>query len=80
MKKLQNNSYLKRKTLSGTINSAQKLLILFAKKNGIYENFGVEQVNKISEKFINISEYSQQMNINRNQISQFSNWCSNYSI
>lgn len=80
MKTLQNKQYLNRKTLSTSINCAKKILIIFAEKNGIYENFGQTQVSLIKEKFINISDYSKKMNLNRDQIQAFSDWCATFSI
>lgn len=80
MKTLKSKEYLNRKTLSGAINSAKTQLIKFAVKHGIYENFGQDQVQLIRDKFINISCYSKEMNLNRDKILYFSNWCMSYNM
>jgi len=56
----------------------QNKLIQTAKKKGIYENFGQKEVRKLEEKFINISDYSEEMNKNRRLIQMFEEWCMNY--
>lgn len=78
MKTLKTKQYLNFKNLSTSINCAKKLLINFAEKNGIYENFGQDQVYLIKEKFIDISDYSKDMNLKRDQIHVFCEWCSNF--
>ena len=54
------------------------MLIDKAKENGIYENFGQEEVRNIRDKFIDLSDYSNKMNDNRNKLDTFDKWCMNY--
>jgi len=56
----------------------QNKLIQTAKKKGIYENFGQKEVRKLEEKFINSSDYSEEMNKNRRLMQMFEEWCMNY--
>lgn len=60
------------------ITKEQNKLIQIAKKKGLYENFGQKEVRKLEEKFINHSDYSQEMNKNRKLIKLFDDWCMNY--
>lgn len=71
-------SYLNCKKIDTAINRAKKMLIDRAKKNGLYENFGQSEVRAITEKFIDICDYSIEMNSNRIKVNQFMNWCSTY--
>jgi hypothetical protein len=61
------------------IQKKQNKLIKIAKTKGLYENFGIKEVRKLEEKFINISDYSNEMNNNRSLIQNFSEWCMNYN-
>jgi hypothetical protein len=56
----------------------QDKLIKKAKTKGLYENFGQKEVRKLEDKFINISDYSEEMNSNRRLIQMFNEWCMNY--
>lgn len=56
----------------------QNKLIKIAQKKGLYENFGEKEVRKLQNKFINDSDYSQDMNKKRRLIQLFENWCMNY--
>ena len=53
-------------------------LIKKADSKGLYENFGQTEVRKLEDKFIDISDYTTEMNSNRNLINSFDNWCMNY--
>jgi len=53
-------------------------LIKIAKTKGLYENFGQKEVRKLEDKFINSSDYSEEMNKNRRLIQMFNEWCMNY--
>lgn len=77
---LQNKSFLNRKTLNYAIQNAKSLLIDYAEKHGIYENFGQIQVGLIQDKFIDISIYTKEMNHNRDMVNCFSKWCSGYDM
>lgn len=50
----------------------------FAKVHGVWQDFGQKEINKITDKFINSSDYSPTMNASRKQIEVFSDWCENY--
>ena len=56
----------------------QNKLIKIAKTKGLYENFGQKEVRKLEDKFINLSDYSEEMNKNRRLIQMFDEWCMNY--
>lgn len=53
-------------------------LIKKAKSKGIYENFGQKELRMLEDKYINLSDYSQQMDNNRVQLQSFENWCMDY--
>lgn len=73
------SNYLSCKKIDTAINRAKATLIQTVKTQGIYENFGQKEVREIKDKFINISDYSQEMNNNRRKIEGFDNWCMNYT-
>ena len=56
----------------------QSKLIKLAKSKGLYENFGQKEARKLESKFIDISDYSLEMNKNRQLIEMFNEWCMNY--
>lgn len=56
----------------------QNRLIKIAKDKGLYENFGQKEVMKLEDKFIDSSDYSEEMNKNRRLIQMFDEWCMNY--
>ena len=60
------------------LNNEQKKLIKKAKSKGLFENFGQKEVRKLEDKFINIFDYSEEMNKNRRLIQMFDEWCMNY--
>ena len=74
------NNILNCKKIDTAIRRAKKSLIDKAKKNGLYENFGQSEVRAIKDKFINLSDYSQEMNNNRDKLQAFSNWCGRVNI
>ena len=53
-------------------------LIKRAKTKGLYENFGQKEVGKLEDKYIDTSDYSDEMNNNRDLIQMFNEWCSTY--
>lgn len=71
-------SYLKAKKISTAISNAKKLLENHVSKNGLYENFGQNEVRLIEDKFIDCSKYTTQMNKNRELLQEFNEWCMNY--
>ena len=56
----------------------QNKLIKIAKNKGLYENFGQKEVRKLEDKFIDSSDYSEEMNKKRRLILMFDEWCINY--
>lgn len=72
--------YLNCKKIDTAISRAKKRLIAKAKKDGIYENFGQEEIKAIKEKFIDCCNYTEEMSNNRNKILGFECWCIGYSI
>ena len=75
---LTNHNYLNCKQITTAINRATAGLINKASNEGVYENFGQVEVRNIKDKFINASDYSENMNDNRNELLMFSHWCSDY--
>ena len=71
--------FLNCKKIDTSISRARKMLIEKANKNGIYECFGQKEVGIIKDKFIDISDYSNDMNNNRRKINEFDDWCSSYT-
>ena len=75
----------KRKQIGGqkmnidkAITKEQNNLIKIAKTKGLYENFGQKEVRKLEDKFIDSSDYSEEMNKNRRLLQMFDEWCMNY--
>ncbi|MGF7535242.1 hypothetical protein AAGG74_16430 [Bacillus mexicanus] len=68
------------KKIETAISRAEKKLITEAKENGLYENFGQKEIRMIRDKFINISDYSNEMNAKRNMLESFSKWCRSVSL
>lgn len=65
--------------LANAIKKEKQKLIKIAKTSGLYENFGQDEVRALEDKFIDISDYSPEMNKNRQLINQFDDWCMSYS-
>jgi hypothetical protein len=64
------------KKLEKAIAKTKSHLLMKAKKNGLYENFGDNEIRKLEDKFINSSCYSEEMQLARKLILNFDNWCS----
>ena len=67
------------KKIDTAILRAKNFLIEKYNKNGLYENFGQKEVRLIEEKFINSSDYTTEMNNNRNKLQIFNEWCMNFN-
>jgi hypothetical protein len=67
------------KKIDTAILRAKNFLIEKYNKNGLYENFGQKEVRLIEEKFINTSDYTTEMNNNRNKLQIFNEWCMNFN-
>lgn len=77
-KYLTNHNYLNCKQITTAINRATSGLINKVDHDGLYENFGQVEVRSIKDKFIDTSDYSEDMNNNREELLMFSHWCSDY--
>lgn len=66
------------KKIDTSIKRAKEKLIKKAEKEGLYENFGREEIRMIKDKFIDTSDYTDEMNRNRDKLHNFSEWCSRY--
>lgn len=55
------------------IRKAKETLILSAKENGLYENFGQKEVMELQDRFIDISSYTEKMNKNRKKYNNSTN-------
>lgn len=65
--------------LQTAIKRKKEQLMKRAAAQGIYEDFGRKEVRELEDKYINISDYSPQMNANRAMLDNFAEWCSVYS-
>jgi hypothetical protein len=70
---------MKLRYLSNAITKAKQRLKRIAAEDGIYENFGQKEVDKIKDKYIDISKYTDEMNETRKKIEHFREWCSTYN-
>ncbi len=68
------------KNIETAIHRAKLKLIDKAKKKGLYENFGATESKIIKDHFIDIGDYSEKMNRNRQALQVFENWCSSYTL
>ena len=68
----------KMKKLEQAISKTKKSLIKKLKHKGMYEDFGDEEVEKLKNKFIDLSDYSREMNEARDLINEFNEWCMSY--
>lgn len=53
-------------------------LIKKAKEKGLYEDFGQKEVRKLEDRFIDSSDYTEEMNRDRRLIEMFEVFCSCY--
>ena len=65
-------------TLIKAIEKTKAKLIKKCRLNGLYENFGQNEVYQLEIKFIDTSDYSKEMNTKRELIRAFDNWCLTY--
>ena len=63
-----------------TIKNFKIIMIEKAKENGIYENFGQKEIKELKDKYINISDYSEEMNKTRDEIDYLDNWASRFDL
>lgn len=67
------------KKLEKEIEKTKNSLLIKAKKNGLYENFGQVEIRKLKDKFINFASYTNEMNMIRKLLDNFDYWCGNVS-
>lgn len=67
------------KQLATGIKRAKKDLIEYAKKHGVYENFGNEHYMALKDRYIDAGDYSEYMKIKRSELERFGEWCMNYT-
>lgn len=67
------------KKLEKEIEKTKNSLLIKAKKNGLYENFGQVEIRKLKDKFIDFASYTNEMNLIRKSIDNFDYWCGNVS-
>lgn len=75
---MENKNYLNCKKVDTAISRAKDKLINEARNRGIYESFGQNEVRAIKEKFVDLCDYSTEMNTIRSKIDRFDEWCMNY--
>ena len=66
------------KKLKKVVSITKSRLIEKVIAGGLYENFGQKEIRKLEDIFINISDYSEEMNEARLIIREFEEWCENY--
>ena len=66
--------------INKALTKEQNKLIKIAKSKGLYENFGQKEVRKLEDKFIDTSDYTDEMNKKRRLIELFNEWCMNYNV
>ena len=69
----------KYKKIETAIKHAKSRLIEKVKKEGLYENFGQEEVRQIQNDYIDLSSYSNAMIQNRQKLQRFDEWCMTYN-
>ena len=65
--------------VNSEINKYKKQLEAKWKSKGGYENFGQKEVRTLEDKYIDSSNYSNEMNQVRKAIESFDNWVMNYT-
>lgn len=61
------------------IKKAKDVLLKRARKSGLYENFGQAEVDAIRDKFIDPSDFSNDMLKQRSQLDAFRDWAATLS-
>jgi hypothetical protein len=67
------------KKLEKEIEKTRNILLIKAKKNGLYENFGQVEIRNLKDKFINSLSFTNEMRLIRALIDNFDYWCGNVS-
>jgi uncharacterized protein YutD len=61
-------------------NFKQKMTEKARKKGYIWENFGQNELRKLKDKYIDISDYSNEMNTKREKIQELDDWASHFNL
>lgn len=64
--------------LRKAIEAKRKTLIRKAQTKGLYENFGQREVRELEDKYLDLSDYSEDGKLCQNLIGDFDNWCMTY--
>jgi hypothetical protein len=65
--------------LQTEINNTKQKLINKVKRSGLYENFGQKELRKLEDKYINLGDYTDEMNENRQLLKNFDEWAQTYN-
>lgn len=60
-------------------NKTKIKLMRYAELNGVYENFGQKELRKLKDKYLDISDYSEEMNFIRKGLEEFDTWASHFN-
>lgn len=67
------------KKIETAIKRAKERLEGIAKRKGLYENFGDQEARLIEKHFIDMTDYSMEMNQRRKALQRFRSWASSYT-
>lgn len=65
-------------SIESDIKKFKAQLIARAKKKGLYENFGQEEVRKLEDKYKCNTDYSDKGRENWKKLREFDEWCMNF--
>lgn len=63
------------KKIETAIKQAKRRLMAETKSDGLYENFGETEIRKLKDEFVDLTDYSEDMNKIRREIAVFEKWC-----
>ena len=63
-----------------TIKNFKQTMINKAETKGLYENFGRKEIMVLKDKYIDISDYTDEMNAKRDEIKELDKWASNFDL
>lgn len=66
------------KQLRNAINRTKNNLVKKAKERGIYENFGEREIRRLEDKYIDISDYTEEGKEIKRIMDEFKEWARNY--
>jgi hypothetical protein len=65
--------------LSTAISREKNKLIARVQRNGLYENFGQKEIMNLQDKFIDSSDYTDDMKVARKMLGGFQDWAMSYN-